>query len=108
MHKDAWQQPLPPSYRQLSDAELSLRTTSALESLGINARYTRLHLRPEEVAEAFRLLDPQGRIGVNCTIPHKPAALTLVAEVDVSAKLAGGVNTVRVRRDGPEWVDGPG
>ncbi len=84
---------------------------AALEALGIGARYTRLHLRAEEVAEAFRLLDPQGFIGINCTIPHKSAALALVDEVDVSAKLAGGVNTVLVRRDGRLAgfsTDGPG
>lgn len=84
---------------------------AALESLGIDARYTRLHLRPEEVAEAFRLLAPNDFIGLNCTIPHKPAALALVDEVDVSAKLAGGVNTVLVRRDAKLTgysTDGPG
>ena len=84
---------------------------AALAELGIAARYTRLHLRPEEVAEAFRLLAPNDFIGINCTIPHKPAALALVDEVDVSAKLAGGVNTVVVRPGGKLAgfsTDGPG
>src|SRR6476469_2344304 len=73
---------------------------AALEHCGIAARYTRLHLRADELAEAFSLLGRNGFIGVNCTIPHKPAALTLVDEVDASARRAGGVNTVRVREDG--------
>jgi shikimate dehydrogenase len=84
---------------------------AALAELGIDVRYTRLHLRPDEVAEAFRLLAPQKFIGLNCTIPHKPAALTLVDEVDASAKFAAGVNTVLVRPDGRLTgfsTDGPG
>lgn len=84
---------------------------AALAECGIDVRYTRLHLRPEEVTEAFRLLAPNDFIGLNCTIPHKPAALALVDEVDVSAKLAGGVNTVLVRCDGRlagYSTDGPG
>jgi len=84
---------------------------AALKSLGIAARYTRLHLRPDEVAQAFPLLPLQGFIGINCTIPHKPTALALVDEVDQSAKLAGGVNTVHVQPDGRlvgYSTDGPG
>jgi shikimate dehydrogenase len=84
---------------------------AALEQCGIDARYTRLHLRAEELAEAFSLLPRCGFIGVNCTIPHKPAALTLVDVVDASARRAGGVNTVRVRDDGKlegHSTDGPG
>ena len=71
---------------------------AALEHCGIAARYTRLHLRPDELAEAFSLLGRNRFIGVNCTIPHKPAALNLVDEVDASARRAGGVNTVRSAR----------
>jgi shikimate dehydrogenase len=65
----------------------------------------------EELTEAFSLLPGCGFIGVNCTIPHKPATLSLVHEVDLSARLAGGVNTVRVREDGRLEgfsTDGPG
>jgi shikimate dehydrogenase len=50
---------------------------AALEEMRIDARYTRLHIRPEELATALRLLPEQGFIGVNCTIPHKAAALPL-------------------------------
>jgi shikimate dehydrogenase len=84
---------------------------AALEYCGIDARYTRLHLQAEELAEAFSLLAEDGFIGVNCTIPHKPAALSLVQEVDASARRADGVNTVRVRQDGQlagYSTDGPG
>lgn len=84
---------------------------AALEALGMPIRYTRLHLRPEEVAEAFSLLPKQGFIGINCTIPHKLAALQLVGQVDPAAERAGGVNTVVVREGGGLHgfsTDGPG
>ncbi|MEQ1861277.1 MAG: shikimate dehydrogenase [Chthoniobacteraceae bacterium] len=73
---------------------------AALMGLGIDVRYTRLHLRPEEVHEALGLLAPQSFIGINCTIPHKTAVYRGVQMLDVTAQLAGGVNTVLVRRDG--------
>ena len=33
---------------------------AALEKCGIDARYTRLHIRPDELATALRLLPEQG------------------------------------------------
>lgn len=83
---------------------------AALEKCGIPARYTRLHIRPEELADALRLLPAQGFLGVNITIPHKAAALTLMDRVDEHAQRIGVVNTVAV--EGNELVgfntDGPG
>lgn len=83
---------------------------AALEKCQIPARYTRLHIRPEELADAFRLLPSQGFLGVNVTIPHKAAALSLMDRVDDHARRIGVVNTVVV--EGNELVgfntDGPG
>jgi len=84
---------------------------AALSALGLGLRYTRLHLRPEEVAEAFTLLPQQGFLGLNCTIPHKLTALALVPQTDPSARRAGGVNTVAVSPTGDLAgfsTDGPG
>ncbi len=36
---------------------------AALAALGIDARYCRLHIRPEELATALRMLPEQGFIG---------------------------------------------
>ena len=83
---------------------------AALAECGIDARYTRLHIRADELAEAFRLLPAQGFIGVNCTIPHKFAALALVDRADAHARRIGVVNTVAVE-DGKLAgynTDGPG
>ncbi len=73
---------------------------AALAALGLPARYTRLHIRPEELAEALALLPGAGFIGINCTIPHKGPVLPAVHSRDLSAELAGGVNTVVVQPDG--------
>ena len=83
---------------------------AALAKCGIAARYTRLHVRAEELAEAFRLLPRQGFIGVNCTIPHKFAALALVDRADEHARRIGVVNTVVVEGDKLAGynTDGPG
>ena len=72
---------------------------AALAAAGIAARYCRLHIRPEELDAALRLLPEKGFIGVNCTIPHKAAALAAVDEADENARRAGGVNTVVVGAD---------
>ncbi len=85
---------------------------AALEACGIDARYCRLHIRPGELEEAFRLLPENGFIGVNCTIPHKVEALRLVHGSDEHARRIGVVNTVVVENgellgfntDGPGLV----
>jgi shikimate dehydrogenase len=83
---------------------------AALEKCGIAARYCRLHIRPEELGQALRLLPERGFLGVNCTIPHKAAAVPLMNRVDEHALRIGVVNTVVV--EGDQLVgfntDGPG
>jgi shikimate dehydrogenase len=83
---------------------------AALAHCGIAARYARLHIRAEELGAALRAAGRQGFIGVNCTIPHKAAALGLMDRVDEHARRIGVVNTVLF--DGLELVgfntDGPG
>ncbi len=84
---------------------------AALAACGINARYTRLHIREDELAAALRLLVPAGFLGVNVTIPHKTAVLPLLDSLDPHAEILGAVNTVRVEPDGTLRgfnTDGPG
>jgi shikimate dehydrogenase len=82
----------------------------ALAAAGIAAAYARVHVRPEELREALRLLPEIGFIGTNVTIPHKKAALEIMDEVDPPARRAGGVNTVVI--EGGKLIgfstDGPG
>ena len=83
---------------------------AALQACGIPARYCRLHIRPEELAEALRLLPKANFIGANLTIPHKAAALDLLDTIDDHARKIGVVNTVVVEGDRLAGfnTDGPG
>lgn len=83
---------------------------AALEACGIPARYCRLHIHPEELAEALRLLPKAGFIGSNFTIPHKAALMGLLDAVDEHATKIGAVNTVVVEGDRLTGfnTDGPG
>lgn len=84
---------------------------AALAACGLDARYTRLHIRADELAAALRLLHPAGFIGVNLTIPHKTNALAHLDSLDALAVRLGAVNTVRVEADGTLRgfnTDGPG
>ena len=84
---------------------------AALAACGIAARYCRLHIRPEEFSDALRLLAERNFIGVNCTIPHKGAALAAMDEADEHAHRAAGVNTILFGNDGHLRgfsTDGPG
>ena len=84
---------------------------AALAEAGIDARYTRLHVRPDELAEALGLFGPARFLGLNVTLPHKTAVLPLLDALDPHAALLGAVNTVRVERDGSLRgfnTDGPG
>ena len=84
---------------------------AALAAYGIDLGYTRLHIHPDQLADAFGLLAGAGFVGVNLTIPHKTAALSLLDEVDAHAATLGAVNTVRVDPAGRLIgynTDGPG
>jgi len=83
---------------------------AALRASGINAQYVKLHIRPEELAEALRLLPATGFLGTNVTIPHKAGALAAVDEADDYARKAGAVNTVVVEGERLAGfnTDGPG
>ena len=84
---------------------------AALTACGIDVGYTRLRVRPDELAEALGLLAGAGFVGVNLTIPHKTAALSLLDEVDAHAAMLGAINTVRVDSAGRLIgynTDGPG
>jgi shikimate dehydrogenase len=84
---------------------------AALRAAGLDCQYIRLHISEAEFAEALSLLPSLGFSGVNCTIPHKPAALSLVHHADAQARRAGGVNTIRFEDNGVSVgtsTDGPG
>ncbi len=83
---------------------------AALRASGIEARYVKIHVRPDECVAALRALPDAGFLGTNVTIPHKAAVLAEVDEANDYARRSNAVNTVVV--DGQRLIghntDGPG
>jgi shikimate dehydrogenase len=71
-----------------------------LQHHGIDGAYLPLAVRPENLAAALAALPVLGFAGCNLTIPHKQAALDLVAEITPLAARIGAINTITVKKDG--------
>ena len=61
---------------------------------GADYVYVAMDVLPDRLAEAVEGLRALGFVGFNVTMPHKEAVLSLVNELDESARLAGAVNAV--------------
>nr|MBP7559409.1 shikimate dehydrogenase [Armatimonadota bacterium] len=68
--------------------------SAAIEALGLDAVYLAFEVPPERVAGALEGMRAMGLRGLNVTIPHKAAVMSLVDDVDDAARRAQGVNTV--------------
>ena len=66
----------------------------ALQALGIDARYIRVHVAEHDFSKALRHIKERGFVGTNCTIPLKFAALEACDHVDQLALKLGAVNTI--------------
>jgi shikimate dehydrogenase len=71
-----------------------------LKAHNITGGYTRLAVKPENLAVDLRALPERGFVGVNLTVPHKEAALAIVDRIDELARRVGAINTVVVRPGG--------
>lgn len=69
-----------------------------LRTLGIEGSYTRVPVKPEELAGFLTSMKERGLSGCNVTVPHKEAALALAQERDEAAIAIGAANTL--------WLDG--
>lgn len=63
-------------------------------------KYLRLHIKPEELAQTLSVLRNKNFIGLNLTVPHKVAALSLVKSLSPEAKKAESINTLVPTQDG--------
>jgi shikimate dehydrogenase len=72
---------------------------SAASALGIELRYERFEVAPDELADAVERKHEAGIDGYNLTVPHKEAIMALIDEVAPAARAIGAVNTV-ARVDG--------
>jgi shikimate dehydrogenase len=67
---------------------------SAAKALGIELRYERFAVEPDDLEEAVRQKHAEGIDGYNLTVPHKQAIMALLDEVAPAAAAIGAVNTV--------------
>ncbi|NMM45033.1 shikimate dehydrogenase [Rhodospirillaceae bacterium KN72] len=72
-----------------------------LKRYGIKGRYEIRDLPPDNFAlAATKLLDSEGWVGMNVTVPFKEAAHAYCDILDSAAKRLGAVNTIVKRKDG--------
>lgn len=84
---------------------------SALDMLGIHARYIRIEVQPGELVQTFARMRALGFIGTNVTVPHKLEAMTACDHIHPEAQALGAVNTIHFDHNGMIHgfnTDGPG
>jgi shikimate dehydrogenase len=74
---------------------------AALLAVGLDWCYLPFAVPPERLADALRGVQALGFRGVNATVPHKQALLSLVDELTPEAQAIGAVNTLLL---GPRTV----
>lgn len=67
---------------------------AAFRALGLDSVYVPFAVPPERLAQAVAAIVPLGIKGINLTLPHKHAVLSMLDEVDATARLIGAVNCV--------------
>lgn len=75
-----------------------------LEQFGINGRYDRYDIKPEDFSHFVKTLSEQGLQGVNVTIPHKEAAFLALDEATDRARRLKAANTLWFE-NGKLWGD---
>jgi len=80
---------------------------AAFDALGLDWRYDRVPVPPEELEGTIARLVAEGWRGFNVTIPHKQAVMRhpLVSSVSAAAGAIGAGNTLVVGSDGSLHVD---
>lgn len=76
-----------------------------LRRYGIAGHYIPMHVEAADLAMVLKTLPRAGFVGVNVTIPHKEAALSLADLVTDRAALIGAANTLIFRPDGKLHAD---
>lgn len=70
------------------------------DQTGQDISYEAFDIRPEELDARLRELFREGVRGLNVTVPHKMAVVSLCTRLSSRAEAAGAVNTLVVRGDG--------
>nr|WP_246096324.1 shikimate dehydrogenase [Paenibacillus sinopodophylli] len=66
----------------------------AFQETGINGVYTAFHVTSDRIADFAAGVRAMGIRGVNVTIPHKLDIMSVLDEIDASARTIGAVNTI--------------
>jgi shikimate dehydrogenase len=76
-----------------------------LKTYGIAGHYIPMDVAAEDLADVIRTLPRMGFVGVNLTLPHKEAVLSIADLVTDRAILIGAANTLIFRKDGKIHAD---
>lgn len=76
-----------------------------LKRYNIDGRYDAIHVTRDDLPAALARLQSNGYRGINVTIPHKEAVLSLAHRVTDRAALIGAANTLTFGSDGTIWAD---
>lgn len=74
-----------------------LMHNASFAALELDYTYIPLPVHPDNLSQAVMGLKTMGFVGANVTIPHKVAIMPYLDKLDVSAQLAGAVNTIVVK-----------
>ena len=69
---------------------------AALQACNIKMRYVRLHILPNELEVALKMLGELDFIGANLTVPHKIPAADFLQDLDENAQRIGAVNGIAI------------
>lgn len=72
---------------------------------GLALVFDRIDCAPAELPATVQAFFAAGGRGLSVTLPHKPAALLLVAEISERARQAGAANTLGIAASGQLWAD---
>lgn len=75
---------------------------AAFDALGLPWRYLTIEVKPENLSAAIAGAKTMGFQGINLTIPHKVAVMSLLDDIAPDARMIGAVNTVR--REGDRFI----
>lgn len=76
-----------------------------LKTYGIEGYYIPMDVVAQDLEDVVRTLPKMGFVGVNITIPHKEAILSIADLVTDRAILIGAANTLIFRKDGKIYAD---
>lgn len=76
-----------------------------LKTYGIAGHYIPMDVTSQDLEAVIRMLPRMGFVGVNITIPHKEAVLSIADLVTDRAILIGAANTLIFRKDGKIHAD---